>query len=242
MNDDKFLRTEILLGTAAMERVKSSTVAVFGIGGFGSFAVEALVRAGIGHLVLIDHDIVDVTNINRQLHATTKTIAQSKVELMRQRIVDINPEAIVDIIDGFYLPTENANRYFICDYDYVIDAIDTVTGKIGLVIECKRRGIKIISSMGAGNKLDPTQFKVADIYSTSVDPIAKVMRKKLKEHGINALKVVYSTEKPRELNSEALKNFPPSNKVIGSVSFVPSVAGLILAGEVIKELSGLKDC
>lgn len=229
MNDNKFLRTEILLGTAAMERLRVSNVAVFGIGGVGSFTVEALARAGVGHLVLIDHDVVDVTNINRQIHATTKTIGQLKTELMRSRILDINPDAIVDIIDGFYLPTEDANKYFICDYDYVVDAIDTVTGKIGLVIECKRRNVRIISSMGAGNKLDPTQFKVADIFSTSVDPIAKVMRKKLKENGINSLKVVYSTEQP--------KNIPSTNpKIIGSVSFVPSVAGLILAGEVIKDI------
>ena len=242
MNDDKFVRTEILLGTAAMERLKSSTVAVFGIGGVGSFAVEALTRAGIGHLVLIDHDVVDVTNINRQLHATTKTVGKSKTELMKARILDINPATTVDTIDDFYLPTNEAgtDKFFVCDYDYVIDAIDTVTGKIGLVLECKRRGINIISSMGAGNKLDPTQFKVGDIFSTSVDPIAKVMRKKLKEHGVDALKVVYSTEKPRELDSEALSKVPPSKKIIGSISFVPSVAGLILAGEVIKELAGVQ--
>ena len=242
MNDNKFVRTEILLGTAAMERLKSSTVAVFGIGGVGSFAVEALARAGIGHLVLIDHDIVDVTNINRQLHATTKTIGKSKTELMKERIMYINPVAVVDTVDDFYLPTNKAgtDKFFVCDYDYVIDAIDTVTGKIGLVLECKRRGIKIISSMGAGNKLDPTQFKVDDIFATSVDPIAKVMRKKLKEHGIDALKVVYSTEKPRELDSGALSRVPPSKKIIGSISFVPSAAGLILAGEVIKELAGIQ--
>ena len=242
MNDDKFVRTEILLGTAAMERLKSSTVAVFGIGGVGSFAVEALARAGVGHLILIDHDVVDVTNINRQLHATTKTAGKSKTELMKARILDINPAAIVDTVNDFYLPTNEAgtDKFFICDYDYVIDAIDTVTGKIGLVLECKRRSINTISSMGAGNKLDPTQFKVGDIFSTSVDPIAKVMRKKLKEHGVDALKVVYSTEKPRDLDSEALSKVPPSKKIIGSISFVPSVAGLILAGEVIKELAGVQ--
>ena len=239
MNDDKFVRTEILLGTAAMERVKSSTVAVFGIGGVGSFAVEALARAGVGHLVLIDHDVVDVTNINRQIHATTQTIGQSKTNLMKTRILEINPAAIVDTVDDFYLPSSDTSKYFICDYDYVIDAIDTITGKIGLVVECKRRNIKIISSMGAGNKLDPTQFRVADIFSTSVDPIAKVMRKKLKEEGIDALTVVYSTEKPREPDSETLSKVPPSKKIIGSVSFVPSVAGLILAGEVIKDIAGL---
>lgn len=239
MNDDKFVRTEILLGTAAMERVKSSTVAVFGIGGVGSFAVEALARAGVGHLVLIDHDVVDVTNINRQIHATVKTIGQSKTELMKARILEINPAAIVDTVEDFYLPSGDTNKYFICDYDYVIDAIDTITGKIGLVVECKSRGVNIISSMGAGNKLDPTQFRVSDIFSTSVDPIAKVMRKKLKEEGIDTLKVVYSTEKPKELDFEALSKIPSSSKIIGSVSFVPSVAGLILAGEVIKDIAGL---
>ena len=233
----KFLRTEILLGTAAMERLNASTVAVFGIGGVGSFAVEALARAGIGHLVLIDHDVVDVTNINRQIHATTKTIGKSKTELMRSRILDINPEAKVDIIDDFYLPSdENNDKFFICNYDYVIDAIDTITGKIGLVIECNRRGIKIISSMGAGNKLDPTQFRVADIFSTSVDPIAKVMRKKLKEYGIDKLKVIYSTETPISIRNEELGIRNEGLKIIGSISFVPSVAGLILAGEVIKDI------
>ena len=239
MIDDKFLRTEILLGTAAMERLKASTVAVFGIGGVGSFAVEALARAGIGHLVLIDHDVVDVTNINRQIHATTKTIGKSKTELMRSRILEINPEAIIDTVDDFYLPNDDTDKYFVCDYDYVIDAIDTITGKIGLVIECNRRNLKIISSMGAGNKLDPTQFKVADIFSTSVDPIAKVMRKKLRENGISELKVVYSTEPPKDISNSAFLIPDSSLKIIGSVSFVPSVAGLILAGEVIKEIAGV---
>ena len=228
---NKFLRTEILLGTAAMERLNASTVAVFGVGGVGSFAVEALARAGVGHLVLIDHDVVD------QIHATTKTIGKSKTELMRSRILDINPEAIVDVIDDFYLPSdENNDKFFICKYDYVIDAIDTITGKIGLVVECNRRGIKIISSMGAGNKLDPTQFRVADIFSTSVDPIAKVMRKKLKEYGIDKLKVVYSTETPISIRNEELGIRNEGLKIIGSISFVPSVAGLILAGEVIKDI------
>ena len=239
MIDDKFLRTEILLGTAAMERLKASTVAVFGIGGVGSFAVAALARAGIGHLVLIDHDVVDVTNINRQIHATTKTIGKSKTELMRSRILEINPEAIIDTVDDFYLPNDDTDKYFVCDYDYVIDAIDTITGKIGLVIECNRRNLKIISSMGAGNKLDPTQFKVADIFSTSVDPIAKVMRKKLRENGISELKVVYSTEPPKDISNSAFLIPDSSLKIIGSVSFVPSVAGLILAGEVIKEIAGV---
>ena len=240
--DNKFIRTEILIGSEAINKLKSATVAVFGVGGVGSFAVEALARAGIGHLVLIDRDVVDVTNINRQLHATTKTIGQSKTKLMRSRILDINPEALVDTVDAFYLPNNDSdtNKFFICNYDYVIDAIDTITGKIGLVVECNSRGIRIISSMGAGNKLDPTKFKVADIYETTVDPIAKVMRKKLKEHGINKLKVIYSTESPIQINNKQLnQNGSPSLKVIGSISFVPSAAGLILAGEVIKDIAGI---
>ena len=228
---NKFIRTELLLGNAAMNTLKSSSVAVFGIGGVGSFAVEALARAGVGHLILVDHDFVDVTNINRQIHATTKTIGQFKTEIMRERILNINPDATVSVINDFYLPSSDTNKYFIYNYDYVIDAIDTITGKIGLVIDCNKRKINIISSMGAGNKLDPTRFQVSDIFNTSVDPIAKVMRKKLKENGIHKLKVVYSTEKPITLN---LPN--ASEKIIGSVSFVPSVAGLILAGEVIKDL------
>ncbi len=231
MKDEKFLRTEILIGTAAMERVKSSIVAVFGVGGVGSFAVEALARAGVGHLILIDSDVVDVTNINRQIHATTKTIGQSKVNLMRNRILEINPSAKVDTIEQFYLPN-NAENFFIYNYDYVIDAIDTVSGKISLVAECNKRNIKIVSSMGAGNKIDPTKFQVSDIFSTSVDPIAKVMRKKLKELGIKNLKVVYSTEQPIKKNNS-------ESSTIGSISFVPSAAGLILAGEVIKELANI---
>ena len=240
--DNKFIRTEILIGSEAVNKLKSATVAVFGIGGVGSFAVEALARAGIGHLVLIDRDVVDITNINRQLHATTKTIGQFKTELMRSRILDINPEVRVDTVNAFYLPTDDSdtNKFFICNYDYVIDAIDTITGKIGLVMECNRRGIRIISSMGAGNKLDSTKFKVADIYETTVDPIAKIMRKKLKEHGINTLKVVYSTESPIPITNKPLNQDGSSSlKVIGSISFVPSVAGLILAGEVIKEIAGI---
>ena len=240
MIDERFLRTKILLGKAAMERLESATVAVFVIGGVGSFAVEALARAGVGRLVLVDHDVVDVTNINRQIHATIKTIGKAKTQLMCSRIFDINPEAVVDTIDDFYLPTDDSSgtdKYFLCKYDYVIDAIDTVTGKIGLVLDCNRRGIKIISSMGAGNKLDPTQFRVSDIFETTVDPIAKVMRKKLKEHGVKNLKVVFSTEKPKELDlTESLTGPNTPKKIIGSVSFVPSVAGLILAGEVIKDI------
>ncbi len=253
----------------------SSTVAVFGVGGVGSFAVEALARCGLGRLVLIDHDVVDVTNINRQLHATTKTVGLSKTALMKERILEINPSARVDVIDDFYLPTVDAEKFFIDRYDCVVDAIDTIGGKIGLAVECDRRGIPLVSSMGAGNKLDPTAFRAGDLFETSVDPIAKVMRKKLKELGIKKLRVVYSTEPPRRLepteknffqNTEPgaddagweplrmlgaehdgrerrrrpSKSLPMSDgsgrKIIGSISFVPSVAGLILAGEAVKIL------
>ena len=236
MTDEKFYRTELLLGSKAMERLRGSTAAVFGIGGVGSFAVEALARTGVGRLILVDHDAVDVTNINRQLHATTKTLGQSKTALMKARVLEINPEARVDVIDEFYLPSNgDADRFFIGRYDCVLDAIDTVSGKLGLVIECERRGIPIVSSMGAGNKLDPTAFRAGDLFETTVDPIAKVMRKKLKELGIKKLRVVYSTESPMSLNlTDEQKN--SGKKIIGSISFVPSVAGLILAGEAIKLL------
>ena len=227
--DDRFQRLKLLIGAENFSKLSAATVAVFGVGGVGSFAVEALARSGVGRLILIDKDNIDVTNINRQIHALGSTVGKSKVEVMRERISDINPAAQVDTIQKFLLPAAPAEDFFICRYDYVIDAIDTMTAKIFLVEECTRRGLKVISSMGAGNKLDATRFKVADIFQTSVDPVAKVMRKKLKERGIKNLKVVYSDEPPR-----------PVKNVIGSAAFVPSVAGLILAGEVVKDLIG--DC
>ncbi|MBR0260938.1 MAG: tRNA threonylcarbamoyladenosine dehydratase [Selenomonadaceae bacterium] len=227
MIDDRFQRLKLLIGEENFSKLTSATVAIFGVGGVGSFAVEALARSGVGHLILIDKDNIDETNINRQIHALGSSVGKSKVEVMRERILDINPAAQVDTIQKFFLPTEEVNNFFICRYDYVIDAIDTLTAKIFLVEECTRRGIKIISSMGAGNKLDPTRFKVSDIFQTSIDPVAKIMRKKLKERGIKNLKVVWSDETPRPV-----KNF------IGSTAFVPSVAGLILAGKVVKDLTG----
>ncbi len=223
--NDRFQRLRLLIGAENFSKLTAATVAVFGCGGVGSFAVEALARSGVGHLVLIDKDNIDATNINRQLHALGSTVGRSKVEIMRERIKDINPSAQVDSIQKFFLPSEAVDDFFICRYDYVVDAIDTLTAKIFLVEECTRRGIKIISSMGAGNKLDPTRFKVADIYQTSVDPVAKVMRKKLKERDIKSLKVVWSDEPPL-----------PVKEFIGSNAFVPSVAGLIMAGEVVKDL------
>ena len=223
--DDRFQRLKLLIGDENFDKLSKSTVAVFGVGGVGSFAVEALARSGVGHLILIDKDNVDVTNINRQLHALSSTVGRSKVEVMRERIHEINSAAQVDAIQKFFLPDENVEDFFICRYDYVVDAIDTLTAKIFLVEECTRRGIKIISSMGAGNKLDATRFKVGDIFQTSVDPVAKVMRKRLKDHKITRLKVVWSDEPPR-----------PVKDFIGSNAFVPSVAGLILAGAVVNEL------
>ena len=229
--DEIFQRTKILLGEENFLKLTNSTVAVFGIGGVGSFTAEALARSGVGHLVLIDKDNIDATNINRQIHALTSTVGRSKVEVMRERILQINPAAKVDTVQKFYLPDEDAENFFICKYDYVVDAIDTITAKINLVVECEKRGIKIISSMGAGNKLNPAKFKVADIFQTSTDPVAKVLRKKLKEVGVKNLKVVYSDEVPKKIDT---KNF--AEKVIGSAAFVPSVAGLIIAAEVVKDL------
>ena len=223
--DNRFQRTKLLLGDKNFSKLTAATVAVFGVGGVGSFAVEALARSGIGHLILIDKDNIDTTNINRQLHALNSTVGRSKVEVMRERIGEINPVAQVDTVQKFFLPGESVEDFFLCQYDYVVDAIDTLTAKIFLVEECNRRGIKIISSMGAGNKLDATRFKVSDIFQTSVDPIAKVMRKKLRERGINSLKVVWSDEQPL-----------PVKEIIGSNAFVPSVAGLIMAGAVVNDL------
>lgn len=252
--DQKFFRTELLLGSTAMERLKNSTVAVFGVGGVGSFAVEALARAGIGRLILIDHDVVDVTNINRQLHATTRTIGLSKVELMQRRALEINPEARVDAIPKFFPTSGETDEFFIARYDCAVDAIDSIGSKINLILDCRRRGIETFSSMGAGNKLDPTKFRAGDLFETSTDPLARIMRKKLKAAGIERLRVVYSTEPPLKLNPSSDHLTPdhstinqssgdqPSGeqtvkkKIIGSISFVPSVAGLILAGEVIKFL------
>lgn len=225
--NDRFQRLKLLIGAENFSKLNAATVAIFGVGGVGSFTVEALARSGVGHLVLIDKDNIDATNINRQIHALGSTVGKSKVEVMRERIQDINPSAQVDTIQKFFLPDESIEEFFICRYDYVVDAIDTLTAKIFLVEECTRRGIKIISSMGAGNKLDATRFKVSDIFQTSTDPIAKIMRKKLRERGIKNLKVVYSDEQPL-----------PVKDFIGSAAFVPSVAGLIMAGEVVKDLIG----
>ena len=234
-----FSRTELLLGAAAMEKLAGSHVAVFGIGGVGSFTVEALVRAGIGRLTLVDDDCICLTNINRQLHATTRTVGRVKVEVMRERVLDINPQATVTTLRKFYLP-ENAEEFFDEKYDYVVDAIDTVSAKIDLIVRSQAKGIPVISCMGAGNKLDPTRFEVTDIYKTSMCPLAKVMRYELRARGIPSLKVVYSQEKPLEplATEEQVPVGSSRRQIPGSISFVPSVAGLILAGEVIKDLIG----
>lgn len=228
MMEQPFSRTEILIGKEGLERLKCSTVAVFGVGGVGGYAVEALARSGVGSLHLIDNDKVSVSNLNRQIIATVSTIGRYKVDVAKERILDINPEARVHTRRTFYMP-DTAQEFDFTGYDYVVDAIDTVTGKLALIQQADQAGVPIISSMGAGNKLEASAFEVADIYQTSVCPLAKVMRKELKKRGIRKLKVVYSKELP------AVNSRPP-----GSIAFVPAVAGLILAGEVVKELAGIE--
>ena len=233
---NQFSRTELLLGKEAMEKLERSRVAVFGIGGVGGYVCEALVRSGVGAFDLIDDDKVCLTNLNRQIIATRKTIGRYKAEVMRDRILEINPQADVRIHKCFFLP-ENAEEFPFKEYDYIVDAVDTVTAKLELVMRAKEAGVPIISSMGAGNKLDPTRFEVADISKTSVCPLAKVMRRELRKRGVEHLKVVYSKEEPispKEQLSDGNKRVLP-----GSVAFVPSVVGLILAGEVIKDLTGI---
>lgn len=237
----EFSRTERLIGKKALERLKKSKVAVFGIGGVGTFVVEGLARSGIGHFVLIDNDTVSLTNLNRQLIATHKTIGKPKVEVMRDRILEINPQADIEIHQTFYLP-DNAEGLVRPDMDYIVDAIDTVSAKIDLIVRASALGIPMISCLGAGNKLDPTRFEVADIYQTSVCPLGKVMRRELKKRGVASLKVVYSREEPLMAHESSLDSPDVELKgtvkrqAPGSVAFVPSVAGLIIAGEVVKDL------
>lgn len=247
---NQFSRTELLLGKEAMQALEDSRVAVFGIGGVGGYAVEALARSGVGTFDLIDDDKVCLTNLNRQIIATRKTIGKYKVDVMKERILEINPEAIVNTHKCFFLP-ENKDEFDFSQYSYVLDAVDTVTAKIQLVLEAQNAGIPIISCMGAGNKLDPTKFEVADIYETSMCPLAKVMRRELRKRNIEHLKVVYSKEKAiRPIEDMAISCrshciCPPGAKhkcterrdIPGSTAFVPSVAGLIMAGEVIKDLA-----
>lgn len=245
----EFSRTELLIGAEGLEKLAQSKVAVFGIGGVGTFVVEGLVRCGVGKFVLVDDDCICLTNINRQLHATRKTIGKPKVEVMRDRILEINPKAEVTVFQEFYMP-DTAAGLIADDYTYIVDAIDTVTAKLDLIIKAKSRNIPVISSMGAGNKLDPTQFEVADIFSTSVCPLAKVMRQELRKRGVASLKVIYSKEQPRkpvETESSSCsvgcvcpqgttRKCTTRRQIPGSIAFVPSVAGLIIAGEVVKDI------
>ena len=246
---NQFSRTELLIGSEKLEKLKKSKVAIFGIGGVGSFVLEGLVRAGIGKFILIDDDKVCLTNLNRQIIATTKTVGKPKVEVAKQRILEINPKAEVEIFQEFFMP-DSSTKILDKSVSYIVDAVDTVTAKIELVIRANELNIPIISSMGTGNKLDPTKFEVTDIHKTSVCPLAKVMRKELRARNIKKLKVLYSKEepiKPDETLECSCKTgciCPPGtirkcttrNQVPGSISFVPSVAGLIIAGEVIKDI------
>ena len=246
---NQFSRTQLLLGEENMNRLSEAKVAIFGIGGVGGYVAEALARSGVGSFVLVDDDKVCLTNINRQIIATHKTIGQYKVDVMKERILDINPKAEVEVRKCFYLP-ENAHEFDFSTYSYVVDAVDTVTAKIEIIMRAQAAGIPVMSSMGAGNKLAPTKFQVADIYKTSMCPLARVMRQELKKRRVKRLKVVYSTEKPtrpiEDMSISCRTNCicPPGaahkcterRDIPGSIAFVPSVAGLILAGEVIKDL------
>ncbi|NLK36486.1 MAG: tRNA threonylcarbamoyladenosine dehydratase [Epulopiscium sp.] len=237
-NREQFSRTELLLGKEKMQLLSEAKVAVFGVGGVGSFVTEALARCGVGHFTLVDKDTVSISNINRQLIALFSTVGRYKTEVMKERIHDINPDAIVEEHRCFY-GKENEDLLDFSQYSYVIDAIDTISSKILLIEKVKQAGVPVISCMGAGNKVYPTSFEVADISKTSVCPLAKVMRKELKDRGIKGVKVVYSKElplKPAAANEELA---PGKHQVPGSISFVPSAAGLILAGEVIRDLTGM---
>lgn len=220
---NQFSRTESLIGKEGVDKLRKAKVAIFGIGGVGSYVVESLVRAGIGGFILVDNDKVDSTNLNRQIIATTETIGKFKVDVAKERILQINPEVKVQTFQEFFLP--ESPELFDKTVDYVVDCVDTVTAKIELVVRCEKQNIPIISSMGTGNKLDATKFEISDIYNTSVCPLAKVMRKELKARNIQHLKVVYSKEEPVR-----------KSQIPGSISFVPSVAGLLMAGEVVKDL------
>jgi len=233
--DEKFSRTEMLIGNDGMDKLKDAKVAVFGIGGVGSFVCEGLARSGIGNFILIDYDKIDESNINRQIIATTKTIGRYKAELMAERILEINPNANVEIYKEFYMADSESN-IITEDLTYAVDCVDTIMAKIAIICKCDEIDVPVISSMGTGNKLDPTMFEVADIYDTTVCPLAKIMKKDLRKRNIEKLKVVYSTEHAINTNDHPI-NQDRKFKVKGSTSFVPSVAGLIIAGEVIKDIA-----
>ena len=237
---DQFTRTRLLLGDAGIEKLRASRVAVFGLGGVGSYVVEALARSGVGTLDIVDDDVIALSNLNRLLYATRENVGQPKTEIVQARIASICPETVVNAYRCFYLP-ETAGRFDFTQYDYVADAIDTVSGKLQLVLQAKAANVPVISCMGAGNKLDPTAFEVADISKTSVCPLARVMRRELKKRGIEHLKVVYSKEPPIEPEIAEADDGATHQKrqTPGSCAFVPSVAGLILAGEIIRDLCGI---
>lgn len=249
---NQFSRTELLLGKDRVEKLKNSTVAIFGIGGVGSFAAEALCRCGVGRLVLIDYDDICLTNINRQIHATRKTVGMPKTEAMKERLLDINPDADIVTHNELY-NAETSEKLLLPEYDYVIDAIDMVTSKIDLIIRCIEMNIPIISCMGAGNKLDPTKLEITDIYKTSVCPLAKVMRYELRKRGVEKLKVVYSKEEPLSpmkgvadcktdciCSNKEKANCTKRRQIPGSVSFVPSAAGLAIASAVVRDILGIE--
>ena len=237
---DPFSRTALLLGSEGMQKLKNARVAVFGLGGVGGYVVEALARSGIGALELVDHDTISITNINRQILATTKTVGKSKALAAKERVLEIDPDIFVTAREQFFHP-DTAGTFDFSGYSYVVDAIDTVTGKLALVTAAQAAGVPIISCMGTGNKLDPTRFQIADISKTSVCPLARIMRKECAKRGIRHLKVLYSTEDPIPSDPTVLSDeeLPEGRRALpGSVAFVPSVAGLIIAGEVIKDLLG----
>lgn len=239
---EQFVRTEMLLGADTMEKLKNAHIAVFGVGGVGGYVVEALARSGVGKFDLIDNDTVALSNLNRQIIATHSSVGKYKVDVMKERILDINPKAEVTVHKCFFLP-ENSGEFDFTKYTYIVDAIDTVTAKIELILRAKEAEVPIISSMGTGNKLDPTKLEVTDIYKTEMCPLARVMRNELKKRGIKSLKVVYSKEPPIKTQKNETHQITSSNQgrikdVPGSVAFVPSVAGLIIAGQVIRDVRG----
>ena len=251
---NQFSRTEILIGEKAVDKLRNSRVAVFGIGGVGGYVCEALVRSGVGSFDLIDNDRVSLTNINRQIIATHSTLGRYKTEVMKERMTDINPKVSVNIYNCFFLP-ENAHEFPFENYDYIVDAVDTVTAKIEIIMRAQQFNVPVISAMGAGNKLDPGRFKIADIYDTKVCPLARIMRRELKKRNVKKLKVVYSDEEPlkpeniNETADETEQNAESGNKATlhtsrratpGSLAFVPSVAGLMIAGEIVKDLTASK--
>ena len=234
--DEKFSRTEMLIGNDGMKKLNAAKVAVFGLGGVGSFVCEGLARSGIGNFILVDYDKIDESNINRQLIATVNTIGRYKVDLMKERILEINPDANVEVHKEFYM-ADSKTDIITQDLSYAVDCVDTIMAKIAIVCSCDALDVPVISSMGTGNKLDPTMFEVADIYETSVCPLARIMKKDFRKRNIEKLKVVYSKEQPINTNDCAINQKDSKYKVKGSISFVPSVAGLIIAGEVIKDIA-----